>query len=274
MSCFKTFLRILFLLVMAAFVFGIVETIKYWQTIQQACATPTQIFFILSCCYGLLLFIFYLIETFKQAPRWFDSKVIVFFLLPLASCTFAIGAIWGYLNYTHPMTSCSSYQICMIGVSGFLLIKIIIFSHALLKTTQDSEQNQEQRIIQQDLENEGMLDQRFQRYREFVYPLLDSNNNPSPGLSVPEVERLSIKPYELRRNSETAKRQETCTICMENFRAEELIIALPTCKHLFHKKCGEEWLQKSLHCPVCRSDVKKNLSQVSGNESAFRSVIL
>lgn len=47
---------------------------------------------------------------------------------------------------------------------------------------------------------------------------------------------------------------ESCSICIEPFEQDELVSAL-SCGHLYHSSCINEWLQKTLHCPLCRSPV-------------------
>jgi len=43
-------------------------------------------------------------------------------------------------------------------------------------------------------------------------------------------------------------------ICMEEFQADDVIV-MTDCKHVFHRKCCQEWLQHSRTCPVCRTDL-------------------
>eukprot|EP00929_Paragymnodinium_shiwhaense_P033516 TRINITY_DN18393_c0_g2_i1.p1 TRINITY_DN18393_c0_g2~~TRINITY_DN18393_c0_g2_i1.p1 ORF type:complete len:533 (-),score=121.76 TRINITY_DN18393_c0_g2_i1:287-1885(-) len=52
--------------------------------------------------------------------------------------------------------------------------------------------------------------------------------------------------------------QQNCTQCMVCLNAfvedeAELLWRLP-CRHVFHKPCVQEWLQRSPHCPLCKSD--------------------
>lgn len=45
---------------------------------------------------------------------------------------------------------------------------------------------------------------------------------------------------------------DTCSICLDNYRSGELTRVLPMCKHAFHKECIDIWLQDRKTCPVCR----------------------
>jgi hypothetical protein len=47
---------------------------------------------------------------------------------------------------------------------------------------------------------------------------------------------------------------ETCSICLDNYRSGELTRVLPKCKHCFHKECIDIWLQDRPTCPVCREE--------------------
>jgi hypothetical protein len=44
--------------------------------------------------------------------------------------------------------------------------------------------------------------------------------------------------------------EEVCTICIEEFKDGENIRTL-RCKHIFHKKCIDEWFEKKEICPNC-----------------------
>ena len=47
------------------------------------------------------------------------------------------------------------------------------------------------------------------------------------------------------------KPAETCSICLEDFKAEEFLLKLP-CSHIFHPDEIENWLKISDWCPMCR----------------------
>lgn len=44
-----------------------------------------------------------------------------------------------------------------------------------------------------------------------------------------------------------------CPICMDDLDKKEVITT--KCKHKFHKKCLETWLERSRFCPLCRRDI-------------------
>ena len=56
-----------------------------------------------------------------------------------------------------------------------------------------------------------------------------------------------------------------CTICLENFQNEDNIL-ITGCKHLFHKKCAEQWLNNySVKCPICKKKIVKGAAQLNSS---------
>ena len=49
-------------------------------------------------------------------------------------------------------------------------------------------------------------------------------------------------------------KSESCSICLEPFKPNELVSALE-CGHLYHSSCIAEWFQNKQYCPFCRSPV-------------------
>lgn len=45
-----------------------------------------------------------------------------------------------------------------------------------------------------------------------------------------------------------------CMICMENIKENDICKKL-NCNHIFHSKCINSWLQRSLECPLCRDNI-------------------
>merc|ERR1711933_603711 len=79
---------------------------------------------------------------------------------------------------------------------------------------------------------------------------------------VPQVERASNRdiaslPVHCLTAEEVASAtddQKSCTICMEDFKAGDEQKTLP-CFHKLHAQCVDQWLQRSVCCPVCKHGV-------------------
>ena len=74
-------------------------------------------------------------------------------------------------------------------------------------------------------------------------PSPDARNEPLP--APPTLPEIPFTPGKL----------ESCPICIESFKQNETISVL-SCDHFYHPSCIHEWLQKNLHCPLCRTPVE------------------
>ncbi|KAK3006679.1 hypothetical protein RJ639_016947 [Escallonia herrerae] len=45
----------------------------------------------------------------------------------------------------------------------------------------------------------------------------------------------------------------TCPICLSEYRPKETLRSIPECQHCFHADCIDEWLRLNATCPVCRN---------------------
>ena len=54
---------------------------------------------------------------------------------------------------------------------------------------------------------------------------------------------------------------ESCSICLEEFEANEVCVKPTSCCHMFHRECLETWLKASMErsgrcvCPNCKQEV-------------------
>ena len=50
--------------------------------------------------------------------------------------------------------------------------------------------------------------------------------------------------------------QEICSICQENMQVGNVVRTLNACNHTFHRSCIDRWFAQSVHCPMCRHDIR------------------
>lgn len=110
------------------------------------------------------------------------------------------------------------------------------------------------RLFNDDIENIGVL-HFFSHSRDYEglnnFQLLE---DPKKVLSKSEIERLNSYSYKRTENCEA----ESCNICLDELKNNELVIRLP-CLHAFHSTEIIKWLNNSIVCPSCKTNVKTNL---------------
>ena len=52
------------------------------------------------------------------------------------------------------------------------------------------------------------------------------------------------------------KSAQVCSVCLQEFDFNSLIRSTH-CDHIFHEGCIDEWCNKNLNCPMCRSDLSR-----------------
>ncbi|KAL3821046.1 hypothetical protein ACJIZ3_006951 [Penstemon smallii] len=78
--------------------------------------------------------------------------------------------------------------------------------------------------------------------------------NTSRGLSEDTINELPIfKFYKV--DTVTSFLDSSCSICLQDLNDGESARLLPSCRHLFHLHCIDEWLTLQGTCPICRKDV-------------------
>ena len=76
--------------------------------------------------------------------------------------------------------------------------------------------------------------------------------------------KSSIKDLKIDKYYKCKLENVYCSICCENVKSNEFLRNLP-CKHKFHKKCVDKWLNNLLKksenasCPLCRKNIFKRL---------------
>ncbi|KAK3228107.1 hypothetical protein Dsin_007969 [Dipteronia sinensis] len=85
-------------------------------------------------------------------------------------------------------------------------------------------------------------------------PILPTTSNqaspyiPSMGWNVDIRGKLPIVLFD-----EELKINDTqCCVCLGEFEIKEELLQVPSCKHVFHVDCLNNWLQSNRTCPLCR----------------------
>ena len=81
-------------------------------------------------------------------------------------------------------------------------------------------------------------------------------------LSNDEFDDLPVRTMSKNLEKELNIRDKTCPICQEEINSRCHCTVLK-CGHFFHKNCAKEWLTKQCEkptCPMCRKDVREDLS--------------
>ena len=89
-----------------------------------------------------------------------------------------------------------------------------------------------------------------------ILPKLDEDWFSKP-MSKPELKIIKQKFSEKMQKDQ--KFEDLCGICLIDYSKRERCTTQPGCEHQFHFKCLKIWLVKNHTCPVCRSEVRKNM---------------
>ncbi|KAK1427477.1 hypothetical protein QVD17_16163 [Tagetes erecta] len=82
--------------------------------------------------------------------------------------------------------------------------------------------------------------------------IFDVQNDVTRGLSEEVIKDL---PKHVFKKTPQRDNETNCVICLQDFKNKEEGRELPSCRHVFHVKCIDEWLVRQGSCPVCRRDV-------------------
>mmetsp|Transcript_17541 Transcript_17541/g.24179 ORF Transcript_17541/g.24179 Transcript_17541/m.24179 type:complete len:230 (-) Transcript_17541:16-705(-) len=63
------------------------------------------------------------------------------------------------------------------------------------------------------------------------------------------------KDEKLTHDVEKCESDSTCVICLSPYEVGDNIVTTRNCSHVFHRECISQWLQKSVECPYCRTEL-------------------
>lgn len=75
-----------------------------------------------------------------------------------------------------------------------------------------------------------------------------------PGMDAAEISALPAA-FVYKREHHPATGWAQCAICLGLVEIGEAVRRLPTCGHLFHAGCIDQWLRAHATCPLCRAAV-------------------
>jgi hypothetical protein len=64
---------------------------------------------------------------------------------------------------------------------------------------------------------------------------------------------INLIPSFIYNTTTTKSEQETCSVCLTEFKDNDRVRSLPLCSHIFHLDCIDVWLRSNANCPLCRS---------------------
>lgn len=77
------------------------------------------------------------------------------------------------------------------------------------------------------------------------------------GLTPEEISRLPKNKF----SGEEAHVEICCAVCHSDFIPNAILTFLP-CMHYYHSDCIDDWLRNKCTCPICNSNIRKELSMV------------
>ena len=82
----------------------------------------------------------------------------------------------------------------------------------------------------------------------FTFPMLDFNNLENVVVA-PTAQQITHELLPIEGSS-----PQTCSICQDSIQADGC--QLRGCQHTYHRACIGVWFTTSVHCPVCRRDIR------------------
>lgn len=81
----------------------------------------------------------------------------------------------------------------------------------------------------------------------------DLDDSAVVGLDQSVINSYPKFPYERDGSAAAVTKESTCSICLCEYKASEMLRMMPECRHCFHLCCLDAWLKLNGSCPVCRN---------------------
>lgn len=90
-------------------------------------------------------------------------------------------------------------------------------------------------------------------------PFIDNNDlfetGSTGGMSRDLIDRVPKMMFGAASNCDQEPDSSSCSVCLQDFGAQQFVRALPQCQHIFHVRCIDNWLLRHASCPLCRAGV-------------------
>ncbi|OMO79764.1 Zinc finger, RING-type [Corchorus capsularis] len=143
---------------------------------------------------------------------------------------------YGCPNKKHGISKSTKYGLIIgLGALAFLLVVVFVIYH-------NSRRNY-----------------RYQQHQQ--NPSVEISGSAEPQLAAATaangLDRSRIEAYPITFLGESCRlprpNDNTCSICLSEYKAKETIRTITECDHYFHSNCIDEWLKLHATCPVCRN---------------------
>jgi hypothetical protein len=120
-------------------------------------------------------------------------------------------------------------------------------------------------IFKNEYNNEYIINNNGNIEYHIYYDLLDSDDEETDKdeeefdyfVNCKEINNKVCKPVRIKDSDDLIINKECCNICCEDYITGQYKRKLPSCNHVFHKKCVDKWLKSKSNCPICRNELKK-----------------
>ncbi|KAK9674451.1 hypothetical protein RND81_12G233400 [Saponaria officinalis] len=148
------------------------------------------------------------------------------------------------------MTDLNSKELLYVAGIG-LFVNIILFATTLLISICKKSNNIQNTDIEAFHEEEYYYNNIINNNNDLNVGLLEDNDNKRNARiteGIPSMEFCEIK---------LDNKKIGCPICLkEGYEDEEICKKLPSCNHVFHCECIDQWFKIRFSCPVCRLDFR------------------
>ncbi|KAK9121898.1 hypothetical protein Syun_019515 [Stephania yunnanensis] len=93
--------------------------------------------------------------------------------------------------------------------------------------------------------------------RRAIEPSSTATVSPQPTILMVGLDEPTIESYPKTVLGESRRLPKSddnsCPICLSEYRPKETLKTIPDCEHCFHAECIDEWLRINASCPLCRN---------------------